>query len=495
MSEKNIKARIVHKHDTEANWKLATNFIPKQGELIVYDVDDTHTYERFKIGDGSTVASSLPFSVPKVPFIVGTQTATTGAFTGTTSEISELEDGQTIRYWLPYSGSGNATLNLTLSDGSTTGAVNCYRTGTTRLSTQYAAGNVITMTYRKDVSIAGSTTKYTGWWCDADYSTSTASSVQLSGSIKCGTTAIVANNIIVGNNGTYSHLKLGNAFDITYPILCAGSAISASGTGSSNYLARGFAISTTQSITLTSYKPIFIKGTLSGTTFTPFSTAPLTQTVPSSEDGYDYILLGVAYSSTSMYLLIHHPIFAYKNGKFVEKSSYELPIASSSTLGGVKIGSNITNSNGTISLTSSNVTGALGYTPLNSTLKGANNGVAELDASGKVPSAQLPSHNAFSKIVVGSTTVEADSATDTLTFVAGTNGIAITADAANDKITIANTHVYNPVGKTAEMTQAVGVDSSGALYTAPSEPVSYVSTMPTADASSPSLVFLMGSNS
>jgi hypothetical protein len=40
-----------------------------------------------------------------------------------------------------------------------------------------------------------------------------------------------------------------------------------------------------------------------------------------------------------------------------------LPTASSSTKGGVKIGSNITVSNGTISLSKSNVTSALGYTP------------------------------------------------------------------------------------------------------------------------------------
>lgn len=44
-------------------------------------------------------------------------------------------------------------------------------------------------------------------------------------------------------------------------------------------------------------------------------------------------------------------------------NSYVLPAATSSTLGGVKIGSNITNSSGTISLTKANVTAALGYTP------------------------------------------------------------------------------------------------------------------------------------
>ena len=61
MVEKNIKSRITHKHDTEANWLLATNFIPKQGEIIVYDIDNNHNYERFKIGDGTSNVNVLPF--------------------------------------------------------------------------------------------------------------------------------------------------------------------------------------------------------------------------------------------------------------------------------------------------------------------------------------------------------------------------------------------------------------------------------------------------
>lgn len=45
-------------------------------------------------------------------------------------------------------------------------------------------------------------------------------------------------------------------------------------------------------------------------------------------------------------------------------AAYTLPNATSSTLGGVKIGSNISVSNGTISLAKSNVTSALGYIPV-----------------------------------------------------------------------------------------------------------------------------------
>lgn len=48
-------------------------------------------------------------------------------------------------------------------------------------------------------------------------------------------------------------------------------------------------------------------------------------------------------------------------------NKYSLPAATSSTLGGVKIGSNISVSSGTISLTKANITAALGYTPVNET--------------------------------------------------------------------------------------------------------------------------------
>ena len=61
MIAKTINSKIIHKHDIEANWNKATKFIPWQGELIIYDIDDNYNYERFKIGDGITVVSSLPF--------------------------------------------------------------------------------------------------------------------------------------------------------------------------------------------------------------------------------------------------------------------------------------------------------------------------------------------------------------------------------------------------------------------------------------------------
>lgn len=61
MSERLLKIRIVHKHDIEERWNEKGIFIPKQGEIIVYDRDEQYSYERMKIGDGITSISELPF--------------------------------------------------------------------------------------------------------------------------------------------------------------------------------------------------------------------------------------------------------------------------------------------------------------------------------------------------------------------------------------------------------------------------------------------------
>ena len=61
MAIKEIKSRIIHKHDIEANWNKAVNFIPMQGEIIIYDIDSNYDFERAKIGDGVTSVVNLPF--------------------------------------------------------------------------------------------------------------------------------------------------------------------------------------------------------------------------------------------------------------------------------------------------------------------------------------------------------------------------------------------------------------------------------------------------
>jgi len=76
INQKLIKTRIVHKHDLEITWLNAPEFVPLQGELIIYDSEVAadgsilqlpedrtapYTYERMKLGDGITPVNELPF--------------------------------------------------------------------------------------------------------------------------------------------------------------------------------------------------------------------------------------------------------------------------------------------------------------------------------------------------------------------------------------------------------------------------------------------------
>lgn len=61
MADKTVKIRLVLKHDTAENWAKATNFVPKKGEVIIYD-DAAGKPARIKIGDGTTKVNDLPFA-------------------------------------------------------------------------------------------------------------------------------------------------------------------------------------------------------------------------------------------------------------------------------------------------------------------------------------------------------------------------------------------------------------------------------------------------
>lgn len=58
---KKLKMRVISKHDSEANWRTAVDFIPFKGEIIIYDADEIHSEPRVKIGDGHTTVNNLSF--------------------------------------------------------------------------------------------------------------------------------------------------------------------------------------------------------------------------------------------------------------------------------------------------------------------------------------------------------------------------------------------------------------------------------------------------
>lgn len=237
--------------------------------------------------------------------------------------ISTPQDGDTVTIKIPCAGHDFGTF-LSLDNGTTYKPIGLKTQDNGRLTTHFPASRIISMTYDSAAVVdsvfaatgADARSNITGAWkvttSYLDGNSNTYDRNLYNGTIKCGTTAIVAGNIIVGKDGVYHHLKDGTAFDLAYPILYAAGAIAANGTGTNNYDIIHFTITTTQSITLTAYLPVYIRGVLGSTTFTPIGTAPLTQTA--NVEGAFYVLLGMATNTTTVYLQERHPVFVYRGG-------------------------------------------------------------------------------------------------------------------------------------------------------------------------------------
>lgn len=114
-------------------------------------------------------------------------------------------------------------------------------------------------------------------------------------------------------------------------------------------------------------------------------------------------------------------------------TKYTLPAATGTTLGGVKVGSNITNSSGTISLTKANVTAALGYTPPTQdtntwiALKGATS--SEAGTAGYAPAPSAGASNRYLRSD-GTWAVPPDTNTTYSNATSSTAGLMSSADKA-----------------------------------------------------------------
>lgn len=251
------------------------------------------------------------------PLIIGTQAASTSVWTGN-APFSSLVNGQQIAFKLPYASTSTAvTLNLSLAGGGTTGAINCYYGGTTRLTTHYGQGSVIRLTYFSS-NLIGSTS-YAGWWADGNYDSNTYDRILYARAI-VAKSAITAGFLIVAD-GTdqFFHLAKDVPFTIDKPILYAASAIATGASGSNNYTVYPTGISVransgNASLTFAAYKVIYIKGTLEGLSFTP-TDANLYTTTP-EDDGSVYLVVGQLYDTYRMTLYGQHDLYMFKDGVF-----------------------------------------------------------------------------------------------------------------------------------------------------------------------------------
>lgn len=328
-------------------------------------------------------------------YVKGTQTASTGAWTGALPEVDELYEGLTIDYWLPFAGSGNATLNLTLKDGTQTGAVNCYYGGTSRLTTHLPAQTIVRLVYQ---TVTINNVEYTGWWTvRAWYANDTAYSLYHAGAYIADSAVYryqllfqVDDNTLTPLNNENNKVATTKAmltnveFDPLGEILYWNSSVTvaANGTVSSGTPRYAHNIDLRYTLnsgqTLTAGKPLYLKVILQDSGMVKLAADPCwTHTLPTTNDGYLYIYLGRTYNNYCLALHPWHPVYYHDGTKLRQYhgipnasqtaaglmsaadklkldnmggGGYTLPIASASELGGVKIGTNLSiNSTGVLS--------------------------------------------------------------------------------------------------------------------------------------------------
>lgn len=266
------------------------------------------------------------------PLIIGTQTASTGLWTGN-APFDSLLDGQKILFFLPYAGSGNASINLTLSDGTTkTGDILCYLQGSTRLTTHYEAGSFIPLIYKKNITFSGSSTTYTGWWAYSDRDVDNNTYLQnCNNKLKAGSNGIHGFQLVMQTSAdTWESLttsyttattktKNSKGFYLGNILYHNNGAVVTSGnyTGTWRIMEQksdiNFSYSSNCGSTLVANKPVYLVGTINNGLFYLADTW-WSQELPTTDDGKVYIYIGISYSTTSISKFAYNPIFWYNNG-------------------------------------------------------------------------------------------------------------------------------------------------------------------------------------
>jgi hypothetical protein len=75
IQDKKYNIKSIPFHGTAAEWKN-NSYIPKDGEIIIYDADENYNYKRIKIGNNINNVDALPFIEEAILNIANTYTDT-----------------------------------------------------------------------------------------------------------------------------------------------------------------------------------------------------------------------------------------------------------------------------------------------------------------------------------------------------------------------------------------------------------------------------------
>ncbi|OHE41465.1 MAG: hypothetical protein A2Y16_05345 [Tenericutes bacterium GWF2_57_13] len=248
-----------------------------------------------------------------------------GTWLGSKADITSLYSGLTIMYRIPRAGAATVTLNL-----NGLGAKIIYRFGTSKLTTHFTTNGLVFLTYTT-INDGGC------WMCDSDYDSTSDYELRWQNNVTAGAAIYDYKIIMEGANGKFYPLTLETGTGTTKTVSTAEfrmggvilwyastTDIAADANFGAYALYESVYMSTLHYTAnaasgFTAYRPIYLKGTInaSGNFMLDNTTATswLTQTLPTSDDGFVYILLGLMNSTTVDFrLVVSHPAFEYKDG-------------------------------------------------------------------------------------------------------------------------------------------------------------------------------------
>lgn len=270
---------------------------------------------------------------------VTTSPYTCAKWVGTDNTITSLYSGLTVAFKIAFAGHGTYGTSLNINS---LGEHPVIANATTLVSTRYPVGSIVILTY--DATATGgiyqnstSATTVTGVWKIADYNSDTNTlayqvrhnnGTYLAGTVlyryqllvsKNETTLIPLNTV---SNSTATNKTLTTeAFNPFGEILYYGSATQVNANGNiiaaSLYNRMNFDLrySTNIGTTLTNNKDVFLVCVPQSNGLVKLHTTPISQTLPTTDDGKVYIYLGHASSTYQVELGLNHPVYQFKGDK------------------------------------------------------------------------------------------------------------------------------------------------------------------------------------
>lgn len=280
------------------------------------------------------VGAEVDEAVPEL--IVGTHGSTaTASWTGTSTRLSSLRDGTVIRYQLSSAGKANVTLNLTLKDGTTTGAkIVCFNWAT-RLSTQYAVNNILEMIFVQRGNNGNGAWIVLNPYTNTNTVYNNMSQYEMSNpaNFVAGVTGIIPATLIMKDvdchwcsivttkSTAYTKERATNGFILDEKNICfvtsEGSAVAQGGKWPNIIWACGPSINSAYSFNanLTSAEPIYLVGTMHDDGLFYLDSTWWAQSLPTTEDGKVYVYVGMATAVTTLTLAQENTAYVFYEGR------------------------------------------------------------------------------------------------------------------------------------------------------------------------------------